>query len=210
MTLVGFALAGGESRRMGWDKALLSWGTSDLLGHTLARLGAVAPEVRILSGREPRFLERGLAVDTDPVASFGAKCDADSPDGEGPLAGLLAALTAARGRTALVLAIDLPLVPQALLLRLVERLSGFDAVVPVSRRGPEPLCAIYGPACLEPIQRARATGDLRATAFWPEIRVLRLQPDDLADLGDPETLFSNVNAPEDYARALLRAPRTPC
>ncbi len=208
MTVVGFALAGGESRRMGCEKALLPWGGGDLLDHALERLSAVSSEVRILAGRKPRFLERGVPVDTDPVAI--GQGVPDAPLGEGPLAGLLAALTSAAGHAALVLAIDLPLVPRALLSRLVERLSDFDAVVPVSSRGPEPLCALYGPGCLDPVRRARARDDLRTTAFWPEVRVLQLPPDDFADLGDPEALFLNVNAPEDYESALLRAPRTAC
>ncbi len=181
---------------MGREKALLPWGDGDLLGHTLARLAAVASEVRILSGPTPRFLERGFPVDTDTpdVPPFAA----------GPLAGLLAALTAAAARAALVLAVDLPLVPAELLWRLVERLPGLDAVVPSSPRGPEPLCAVYGPGCLEPIRRRMGAGERKATVFWPEVRVLQITPDELADLGDPEGLFLNVNAPADYERARER------
>jgi molybdopterin-guanine dinucleotide biosynthesis protein A len=197
--VVGLALAGGESRRMGRDKALLPWAGKDLLGHTLARLEAVASEVRIVSGPEARHAERGVPVDTDP--------------GTGALAGVLAGLAAARGRAGLVLAVDLPLVPSTLLARLLERADGVDAVVPMSPRGAEPLCALYGPACLEPIRRQLERGDLRMTAFWPAVRVLRLEPAELADLGDPELLFLNVNTPADLERAAhasARVLRSPC
>ncbi len=185
--VVGLALAGGESRRMGRDKALLPWAGEDLLGHTLARLRAVVSEVRIVSGPEARHADRGVPVDTDA--------------GTGALAGVLAGLSAARGRAGLVLAVDLPLVPSALLARLLERADDVDVVVPVSPRGAEPLCALYGPACLEPIRRRMERGDLRMSAFWPDVRVRRLEPGELADLGDPELLFLNVNTPPDFERA---------
>ena len=186
---VGFALAGGDSRRMGRDKALLPWAGGDLLAHALARLRQVVPEVRILSGGERRYAERGVPVDTDAVL------------GQGPAAGLLAGLEAVAGRAALLLAVDLPLVPTALLLRLLELAPGFDAVVPVSPRGVEPLCAAYGPGCLEPLRRRVAAGQLAMTSIWPDVRVRRLEPDEVAAFGPPERIFLNVNGPFDYEAA---------
>jgi molybdopterin-guanine dinucleotide biosynthesis protein A len=192
MNAVGFAVAGGRSRRMGRDKALLAWGRTDLLGHTLARLSAVTEEVRILSGPEARYSERGVAVETDPAPALG------------PMAGLLTALEAARGRPALLLGVDLPLVPTALLARLVVLCADADAVVPVSPLGPEPLCAAYGAGCLEPVRRRVASGDLKMTAFWSAVRVREVGADELVAFGDPGELFLNVNAPEDYECALRR------
>jgi molybdopterin-guanine dinucleotide biosynthesis protein A len=170
---------------MGRDKALLPWGETDLLDHALARLREVASDVRILCGAERRYLERGVPVETDPARDVG------------PLAGVLAGLTAASGRSGLFLAVDLPRVPVALLAHLVERAEGWDAVVPVSPRGPEPLCAVYGPGCLEPIRRRMAAADFKMSDFWPDVRVLRLGPAELAEFGDPGEMFRNLNTPED-------------
>jgi molybdopterin-guanine dinucleotide biosynthesis protein A len=189
VSVVGFAAAGGRSRRMGRDKARLPWGDTDLLGHALARLRAVADEVRVLSGPELRHGERGVPVLVDPSADLG------------PLGGLLAALESASGRAALVLAIDLPLVPAALLAHLHARGEGVDAVVPVSPEGPEPLCALYGPACLEPVRRSVRGGRLQMTAFWRDVRVRTVEGDEVGAFGDPESLFLNVNGPADYERA---------
>ena len=69
--------------------------------------------------------------------------------------------------------------------------------MPVSSRGPEPLCAVYGPGCLEPIRRRMAAGDFRMTGFWPDVRVLELGVAELAAFGDPEDLFRNLNTPAD-------------
>ena len=189
MSTVGFAVAGGRSRRMGQDKALLPWGDSDLLGHALARLSGVVDEVGILPGTEHRYPDRGVVEHLDTA-----------PD-QGPLAGLLAALEGASGRAVLLLGVDLPLVPSRLVERLVALNGSADAVVPVSPRGPEPLCALYGATCLEPVRRRVAAGDLTMTAFWPDVRVREVGPEELAVFGDPGELFLNVNAPEDYDRA---------
>jgi molybdopterin-guanine dinucleotide biosynthesis protein A len=79
--------------------------------------------------------------------------------------------------------------------------AGRDAVVPVTARGPEPLCAAYRRVAIAPIRRAIAAGDLRMTAFWPEVRVDALDEGELARFGPVPTLFANANTPEDYARA---------
>jgi molybdopterin-guanine dinucleotide biosynthesis protein A len=59
VSVVGFVVAGGGSRRMGRDKALVPWAEGDLLGHALARLRAVTGDVRILCGPEPRYRDGG-------------------------------------------------------------------------------------------------------------------------------------------------------
>jgi molybdopterin-guanine dinucleotide biosynthesis protein A len=196
VSVVGFAVAGGRSRRMGRDKALLPWGSTDLLGHALERLRAVTSDVRVLCGSEPRYLDRGVPVETDLV-----------PDA-GPLGGVVAGLSAAAGRPGLFLAVDLPRVPVSLLARLVGLAEGCDAVVPVTRRGPEPLCAVYGPGCLDPIRRRMTAGDLKMTAFWPDVRVRELRVTGLAAFGDPDDLFRNLNTPADLELGSFGRPRS--
>ncbi len=191
---VGFVVAGGHSRRMGRDKALLEWDGTTLLDHAIVRLRAVCAEVRILSGGEPRYGERGLPVVVDALA------------GAGPLAGLAAALAAVEPRPVVLLGADLPFVTVDLLGHLRDALEGWDAVVPVPPAGPEPLCAAYGAACLEPVTEALASGERRMTSFWPRVRVRRLGTAELAPFGDPERLFRNLNDPADYAAARATPP----
>jgi molybdopterin-guanine dinucleotide biosynthesis protein A len=189
---VGFVLAGGHSARMGRDKALLPWGNTTLLDHAVARLRAVTTEVRLLPGPDPRYLERGLPLVTDGVR------------GAGPLAGVLAGLEASGGAAGLFLAVDLPFVPEALLARLVERLAGADAVVPVTADGPHPLCAAYAAGCVPAMRLRLAAGQRKMTAFWPDVRVHELREEELARFGEPASLLRNANTPEEYA-TLLRA-----
>jgi molybdopterin-guanine dinucleotide biosynthesis protein A len=170
-------------------KALLPWRGTTLLDHALARLRDACPTVRILSGAEPRYLDRGVAVDMDAV-----------PDA-GPLGAIYTGLTQAGQGAGVFLAVDLPFVPAGLLGRLLELAEGHDAVVPVSPGGPQPLCAVYKATCLEPIRRRLDAADLKATSFWPDVRVLQAGESLLQGFGALEAIFRNVNTPDDYERA---------
>jgi molybdopterin-guanine dinucleotide biosynthesis protein A len=189
---VGFVVAGGQSRRMGADKALLAWGPSTLLDDALARLGQVVADVRILAGSQPAYQDRGRPVHPDAL------------EGAGSLGGIYTGLLELERAPGLFLAVDLPFVPVPLLSRLLELLPGYDAVVPVSPGGPEPLCAVYAPACREPIRGRIQSGQLKMTAFWPDVRVREVGPSELRAFGDPLLMFRNLNTPEDYQRAGAR------
>ena len=73
--------------------------------------------------------------------------------------------------------------------------------VPVIPAGPEPLCAAYGAACLDPVREALAAGERKMTSFWPRVRVLGIPREDLARFGAPDRMFRNLNDPYDYTAA---------
>jgi len=189
---VGFALAGGHSLRMGRDKALLPWGQETLLDHTLTRLRECCDDVRILCGPTPRYLDRGAPVEVDVVAGVGA------------LAGVLTGLELLEDRSGLFLATDLPRVPAALLRELLDLAETYDAVVPVSPDGPQPLAAVYRGPCRAEIRRCLDRGDYRVTSFWSRVKVREVVREELAAFGDPATMFQNLNTSEDYAAARRR------
>jgi len=137
----------------------------------------------------------GLAVREDVVSGIGS------------LGGILTAVETCA--PVVCVAWDMPFVTAPLLRDLAAGLDAADVVVPESgsRRGLEPLCAAYGPACGPAIRAALARGDRRAVGFHPDVRVSRLPADSVLMYGDPDVLFFNVNTPEDlqHAEALCRA-----
>jgi molybdopterin-guanine dinucleotide biosynthesis protein A len=184
---VGVVLAGGASRRMGWDKAL-----SSLPASAAERLAAVCAEVAVADRG------RGLLPGRPSLA--------DGP-GRGHVAGILGAAAAYPGRPLLVLACDLPRVPVELLAELAaNRLRDCDWAVPRWERGLEPLCALYAPAALAVLA---ATG-LRAPhrLAGEDLSIRYLEGDDLERFGPPEEVFLNLNTPEDLARYTSSAPGT--
>ena len=128
----------------------------------------------------------------------------DTRPGFGSLGGVYTAVTAAP-EAVLCVAWDMPFVPEALLRALVEGAAAgtYDAFLPESsgRRGVEPLCAVYGPACGPAIARRLDSGDLKAISFHPDVRVGILSLAQVRAFGDPDELFFNVNTPDDLERA---------
>jgi molybdopterin-guanine dinucleotide biosynthesis protein A len=180
---VGVVLAGGASRRMGRDKATLVLGGRTLAARAADLLHPVCEEV-VVADRG-----RGLVAGRPSLA--------DGP-GEGPAAALLGAAAARPGRELLVLACDLPAVPQDLLAALA-RPSAADCTVTRSRRGIEPLVARYGPAALAALARRVAAGELSVRRLLedPGLVVEVVEGAALERFGDPDEIFRNLNTPED-------------
>jgi molybdopterin-guanine dinucleotide biosynthesis protein A len=145
-------LAGGESRRMGSNKALL-----ELCGEPLvrrqARLAAqVAGEV-LVSANDP------ASGDT-----LGLPILPDLYPGCGPIAGIHSAMRYSKRPLILVLACDLPRVPVSLLRILVSRMRGHDLAVPRTSDGRfHPLCACYRRELLPNLEARLQTGRYRLT-----------------------------------------------
>lgn len=190
---VGVVLAGGASRRMGWDKAL-----SGLPAMAAERLAAVCAEVAVAD--RGRGLLPGL-----PSLPDGGPGPEPVGEGGGPAAGILGAAAAYPGRPLLVLACDLPRVPVELLAELVSS-GAWDWVVPRWGRGLEPLCALYAPAALAIL----AEKGLRAPHRLAEedLAIRYLEGGDLARFGPPEEIFLNLNTPEDLERYTSSASGT--
>lgn len=210
--LLGAVLAGGASARLGPDKALIALptpaGPRPMAAVAAALLReAGADRVVVVTPRPAPFA--GLADDVVP----------DLYPGRGPLGGIHAALAAARGAWCLVLACDMPLAGSGLLAAMVARVRaagggaagadpGFDALVPRTAAGLEPLCALYGPACLDAARRALAAPGRvpAATALLGAVRTAFVEGAEIARWGDPRVLFFNINDAQDLdrARAILR------
>jgi molybdopterin-guanine dinucleotide biosynthesis protein A len=126
----------------------------------------------------------------------------DIRPGLGSLGGIYTAVNESPAPVVCV-AWDMPFVSEPLIRALADGLDPYDAMLPQSggRRGVEPLCAGYGPACREAIAETLAAGDLRAIGFHDRIRVGILPLTQVRALADPDLLFFNVNTADDLAKA---------
>lgn len=125
-------LAGGQSRRMGCDKARIALHGKTLLATQVERVRMLAPTELFISGRaDVDYSELSCPVLLDAI-----------PDG-GPLAGILSALLTASTSHLLVLAVDMPLMKPELLASLVELSAEYTGVVPRTAGSVEPLAAVY-------------------------------------------------------------------
>ena len=196
----GVILAGGQATRYGGlPKGLERVGGERVIDRVATALAASTDELLLIANDE-------RASEWLP----GVRLERDVRAGLGSLGGIYSAVVHAGG-SALVVAWDMPFVPSTMLRALRALGEDADVAVPASdssRRGVEPLCAFYGPGCRAPIERQLETGDLRVIGFYDEVRVRRLEPEEVRAFGDPALLFMNVNTPDDLAVAERHARRT--
>lgn len=186
----GFVLAGGQSSRMGTDKAMLPYQGTVLVDFVARRVESVAGTVTIV-GDPGRYSHLGR-----PVVP-------DLRPGHGPLSGIETALSLRQADWNLVVACDLPGVDEGLLGRLkasVEQSAGADCVMPLGEQGrPEPLCAAYRATCLPMVSRALDEERRKVTSAFEQAQVIYLQLDDASTL-------RNMNSPGDWAGFLAATP----
>lgn len=181
--------AGGQSSRMGQDKALVELAGKPMIEHVLQKVEGLGDEILITTNNPDQLEYLQLPLYPDPHP------------GQGALHGLQTALEAAKHETILILACDMPFANPALLDYLLHRSPEADLVIPRRQGYYEPLHAVYGKACLPAITQALEAGQERMISFFPAIEVLTIDEPEL-DRFDPEGLsFFNVNTPEELERA---------
>ncbi|MCL4504796.1 MAG: molybdenum cofactor guanylyltransferase [Chloroflexi bacterium] len=184
--------AGGESRRMGEDKALRLFLGQPLIARVLSRVESLADELLVVTNRPAvyAFLNCALVADVLP--------------GRGALGGLYTALSVASHAAVAVIGCDMPFVSATLLKRQYELLcaEGVDAVVPRTPNGWEPLHAVYHRATCQPAVYAALEAGTWRISDW--LKTIRLHTPDMAEVQqyDPQQrAFWNVNTPEEFAQA---------
>ncbi len=188
----GVILAGGAASRYGGRPKGLERVGGERVIDRVARALREATDDLLLIANDPAaksWLE-GVPVATDVRRDCGS------------LGGIHAAIVRAGGPV-VVVAWDMPFVPPLLLRALRDAGERVDAALPESgsRRGVEPLCAYYSPACVPAIERRLDAGDMQVVSFFADVRVERIPEHEVRRFGDPALLFMNVNTPDDLALA---------
>ncbi|MBM3788959.1 MAG: molybdenum cofactor guanylyltransferase [Acidobacteria bacterium] len=194
--VTGAILAGGRSRRMGRDKALITVRGKPLIQLVVDCVREVTDEVFICSDERAKYSFLNLPVIEDVYKV------------RGPLAGLHAALASGSRPLVLLLACDLPNIHPRLLENLLSFAEGHDAVVPCATDGrPQPLCALYRRSLL-PLVSAQIEGEILEMAALLSHRSARVrwvrphegifQDADLANLNTPEDLQRHLAGPEHH------------
>jgi len=192
--------AGGESRRMGQDKALMPFLGRPLIQHVVDRLVPIANEMIVTTNRpeDYRFLDMPLFPDLKP--------------GRGALGGLYTALSSATCEVVAVVACDMPFASPELI-KAASRLlakDGADVVIPDSGGGLEPMHAVYRrETCIPAIETAIAADRWKLISWFPDVKVRILQPDETKAYDPSGLAFWNLNTPEEFAEAEERANDSP-
>jgi molybdopterin-guanine dinucleotide biosynthesis protein A len=189
--IFGLVLAGGESRRMGRDKALLDRNGQSQLAFIADLLGECVDRV---------FVSTRADQDADTERSQYDQI-VDRYDNIGPVAGILSALEEYPDVDWLVLACDLPNINKETIKHLLDSRDGeqpFTAYTSSHDGLPEPLCAVYHSGCNDIVQAFVNDGMVcpRKILIRSETRLLQQT--------DPASL-DNINTPDDLANSVLQA-----
>jgi molybdenum cofactor guanylyltransferase len=174
-------LAGGAGRRIGGDKCTVELAGRPLVLYPIAALRRVCEQVVVVAKQDTKL----------PQLAGEAEVWIEPDEPRHPLAGIVHALRTASARRLLVLACDMPLVPEDLLRALLGAAEGAGAV---ARCGgiAEPLCACYTRDALSGLQHFEPSA--RAADVVEALRVTYVEWE------DADAVLS-VNAPEDVIRA---------
>lgn len=203
MDAEGWVLAGGQSRRMGRDKAGVALAGRPLLELMLDKLRMLGLRARVA----------GLHA---PVANADAEVLRDAHPDCGPLSGMETALAKSDAALVLILGVDLPLLEMEFLLWMLERAAATGAIATIPRLGsePQPLCAVYRRELLAGVTEALESGDYKVTRVVE--RAAEMINSGGMDCFDAERVaatgawrsmrpahwqFMNCNTPEDLALA---------
>jgi len=183
--ITGAILVGGKSRRMGRDKAFLEIAGRTLFERVLEVFRESFEKILLAGDRAERFTGWDLPVlpDIYPGSALG---------------GLYTALEHAETEYIFVSSCDLPFPNREMLLYLCSLRDGFDAVVPNTAHGFEPLFALYARSCLGPMRELLESGNFCAYGYYPKVRVRYVQGEELAALDRDGRSFMNVNTPEEF------------
>lgn len=185
--MTGLVLAGGRSRRMGVDKALLTVGGRTLTARAVAVLESVCDEALVASGDGRR------------LPGLGAGQVADAVHEAGPLAGIVAGLEAARHDLVAVVAVDLVHASAPVLDLLAGRWSGEPAVVPRAGGRLQVLHAVYARHAAPGLRTLLEEGRRSVTDAVRTLGARVVEPAEWSP-ADPAGRFAlNVNRPEDLA-----------
>ncbi|TWT27211.1 molybdenum cofactor guanylyltransferase [Planomicrobium sp. CPCC 101110] len=183
---IGILLSGGESRRFGSPKAFAEIDGEKFYERAYQALDAVCDRVVIVSHPElqPRFpMELDVITDLPAVA------------GQGPLAGILTAMTQRPGSCYIVLPCDMPFVTSAETARLVEQMDKTQNITAI--RTPDarvPLFSIWKTGLQKALKKELEAGGRRVMVFMEKAGTAWL---DSAVINGDSSVFRNINRPDE-------------
>ena len=183
-------LTGGQSSRMGRNKALVEVGGVPIIERILQRIGDLGEETILITNTPAEYAHLGLPAYPDHIP------------GKGPLGGLYTALSEAHYPYVLAVSCDQPFLNPVLLQALIDLREGVDVVVPLDRADyPQSMHAVYGKRCLPAIRDCLDADRLKVIGFFPQVRVRKIAGQEI-DRYDPQRIsFVNVNTPDDLVEA---------
>lgn len=184
--VTGVILAGGQSSRMGSNKALLPYRGGRFIEAIHRLFAEIFTEVLLVTNSPGQYEFLPCRKVPDLYAGMGV------------LAGIHSGLYHSSSPAIFAVACDMPYLVEGLIRHLAGRADAGGVLIPESPGGFEPLHAVYGKGCLAAIEATLLRGQRRIVSFFDRTNVSRMNLEQVAYFDPAFVSFININTPDDY------------
>ncbi len=189
LNMTGIVLAGGESRRMGSDKAFLPINGLPMIEHVIRALRTVCGHIIVVTN-SPRDYER-----------YDVEVAGDALNSRGSLVGLYSGLLQSSDDQNLVVACDMPFLSPGLLAYMARISADYQVVLPRVGDFIEPLHALYRRDLLPIIEERLRRDERRIRDLFTGLRIRYVTGTEIDAFDPSRRSFINVNTREEYEEA---------
>lgn len=194
----GIILSGGQSSRMGEDKALMKVGTKTIIEIVIDKLKPFCDEIII------------SADNIDEYSKFGYKVVPDRYKNSGPLSGIYSSLLESNSERNFIISCDLPLIGSELIEQIIETKSDKEIILPVTNGKYHQLCGVYSRSIIPEAESILRRGEEekggkeekenRRKRKTSVKRLLEISDVEFVNVTDmvSENEFLNMNTKEDF------------
>jgi len=193
----GVILAGGKNSRFsGKNKALVRIGEKRILDRIYEVFSILFDKIILVTNDPLQYMEWDFDIVTDifPIRSS--------------LTGIHTGLFYLTTPYAFFVACDIPFIKKELIEILLDSVEpSIDIVIPETSKGVEPLCSVYSKRCFKPIEEQLEKKSLKIQRVFQKVRVKKISEDILRTIDPDLVSLSNINTPDDLARAKQAATK---
>lgn len=182
MQITGIILAGGKSSRMGTDKVLLKLNEKTLLEHSIELIRSICDSI-LISSNNPDHEKFGIEIIPDQIKNCG------------PIGGIYTGLKKSKTDWNFVISVDSVFVESSFIQYLFSEINDSDAIVPIHKKGKEPLIALYHKNSLPEIEKMIDLGNYKMYNLVNTINSKFINAQSWAN--KYPKLFHNINRPTD-------------
>lgn len=195
--MTGVILCGGESSRMGQNKAFIEIQGKRIIDRTVNLFGELFDEVLLVTNSPLDYLDLNVRIVTDLIPK------------KGSLGGIYTGLFFSTSPQAFCVGCDMPFLETKVIRLFLDLSEEADIVVFRAEQRWEPLHAVYSRKCIKPIERLMTQGDLKIIKAYKGMKVREVTKSELEQV-DPEMYsLMNINTPEDLKRIVSAFHRNP-
>ena len=195
--MTGVILAGGESTRMGKNKAFIEINGKRIIDRTVSLFREIFDDVLLVTNTPLDYIELKVRIVTDLVS------------GKGSLGGIYTGLFFSSSPKAFFVGCDMPFLDRRVIEYFLSLAQTADIVVQRTKDYWQPLHAIYPRTLLKPIERLLQQGELSIIKAYQGMRVREVTGEELKPFDPDLHTLSNINTPEELKRLLETYPNTP-